>query len=186
MSLTAERILAEMLFALMHTLLLAGFIGPGPGRTAPQRGALLLGCALAQALIRRFESLDGLTGYLFLSACIGAAFAFIRLWSGLPWKAALQRALCYVLLTECVTLTLCHLSQELLGADIFRTLPLRRELPAMIAMGLCNALLLRVLRHFLPPEALVDGNSLTLSLLSAVPGGSRRGCLWRMRMCRCR
>lgn len=169
MSLTAERILAEMLFALMHTLLLAGFIGPGPGRTAPQRGALLLGCALAQALIRRFESLDGLTGYLFLSACIGAAFAFIRLWSGLPWKAALQRALCYVLLTECVTLTLCHLSQELLGADIFRTLPLRRELPAMIAMGLCNALLLRVLRHFLPPEALVDGNSLTLSLLSAVP-----------------
>lgn len=169
MSLTAERILAEMLFALMHTLLLAGFIGPGPGRTAPQRGALLLGCALAQALIRGFESLDGLTGYLFLSACIGAAFAFIRLWSGLPWKAALQRALCYVLLTECVTLTLCHLSQELLGADIFRTLPLRRELPAMIAMGLCNALLLRVLRHFLPPEVLVDGNSLTLSLLSAVP-----------------
>ena len=29
MSLTAERILAEMLFALMHTLLLAGFIDPG-------------------------------------------------------------------------------------------------------------------------------------------------------------
>lgn len=169
MSFWERRILVPLAFALMHTLLLRGFICPCARRTAGQRRAILLGCILVQALIRQLESLDGMASYLYLAACVATAFGFILLWSGSPWKVALQRALCYVLLTECVTLTLCHASQKLLGLDIFRSLPLWRMLVSMAGMWLVNLLLLRVLRHFFPQEALVDGNSLTLSLLSAVP-----------------
>lgn len=163
------QLLIPLMFALMHTLLLSGFVPAADRRTTLQRSALIAGSILLQMLIRQFEVFDGLISYLYLAACIGAAFAFLCLWSELSWKAALQRALCYVLLTECVAMILGHVSQKTLGVDVFRTLPLWRETLSVGFMGLLNWLLLSVLRCFLPPETLVDGNSLVLSILSAVP-----------------
>ncbi|MGM9603835.1 MAG: ATP-binding protein [Faecousia sp.] len=169
MNLMSRQLLIPLMFALMHTLLLSSFVPPAGKRTALQRSALIAGSVLVQVLIRRFEIFDGLISYLYLAACIGAAFAFFCLWSELSWKAALQRALCYVLLTECVTTILGHFSQKMFGEDIFRTLPVWREILSMGFMGLVNGLLLYVLRHCFSPEALVDSNSLVLSILSAVP-----------------
>lgn len=159
----------SLMFALMHTLLLSDFVPPSGRRTALQRAALLAGSILVQMLIRRLEVFDGLISYLYLMACIGAAFAFFCAWSELSWKAALQRALCYVLLTECVTMILSHFSQKVFGVDVFRTLPLGRTTLAIGLMGLVNGLLLSVLRRCFPPETLVDSNSLALSILSAAP-----------------
>lgn len=164
-----NQLAVPLLFALMHTLLLSRFIPPGPHRTADQRGLALVLVTALRVGVQQLESLPGMTAYLYLAACVGVSFGFILLWSDFPWRAALQRSLCYVLLTECVTLTLCHASQRLLGADIFRSLPLWREALAMAGMGLTDALLLRALKHFFPAEALVDANSLMLSFLSAVP-----------------
>lgn len=165
----SEQLLTLLMFALMHTLLLSGFVPPADRHTTHKRSMLIAGSILVQTLIRRFEVFDGLISYLYLAACIGAALAFLCLWSALSWKAALQRALCYTLLTECVILILSHFSQQLLGVDVFRTLPLWRQALSMCLMGLVCWMLLSVLRHFFPPETLVDSNSLVLSILSAVP-----------------
>ena len=165
----SEQLLIPLMFALMHTLLLSSFVPPAGRQTALKRSVLIAGSVLVQMLIRQFEVFDGLISYLYLAACIGAAFSFFCLWSELSWKAALQRALCYVLLTECVTMILGHFSQKLFGVDVFRTLPAWRETLSMGFMGLVSWMLLYVLRHFFPPETLVDSNSLVLSILSAVP-----------------
>jgi len=156
-------------FALMHTFLLARFLPPREP-ASPRERALLLGlCGVSQLGVRLFEGAEGLWGYLYLAAALAASFAFLLLWSGLPWKAVFQRALCYLLLTECVTLLLCHTSQKLLGMDIFRAGSPLIGAPALALMALISDLLLRALKRFFPPEVQVDLNSLTLSLLSAVP-----------------
>ena len=169
MNLFSSQLVIPLMFALIHTLLLSSFVPPAGKRTTFQRSVLIAESILMQTLIRQFEYFDGPISYLYLATCVGAALAFFCLWSELPWKAALQRALCYVLLTECVTMILSHISQKMLGEDIFRTLPVWRVILSMGLMGLVNGLLLYVLRHCFSPDALVDSNSLVLSILSAVP-----------------
>ena len=169
MNMMEDRLVVSLLFALMHVSLIGGWIAPAPTWTPRKRDIIMLFGMVAHGIVHQLESLDGMASYLYLAASITAVYGFIWVWSGLQWKAALQRALCYVLLTECLTLSLCHASQETLGLDIFRSPPLWRMLLAMAFMWLVNALSLSALAHCFPPEVWVDGNSLALSLLSSVP-----------------
>ena len=169
MNMIADRLVVPLLFALMHVSLISRFVVPAQKWTLRKRVIIMLFGMVAHGIARRLESLDGMASYLYLAASITAVYGFIWVWSGLQWKAALQRALCYVLLTECLTLSLCHVSQETLGLDIFRSEPLWRMILAMAVMWLVNALSLSALAHCFPPEVLVDGNSLILSLLSSIP-----------------
>lgn len=166
---TFNHALVTLVFSLMHAFLLSRFISPRESTSPQRRISLLVLCLAAQFCARQFESAEGFFSYLYLAAIFAVSFAFILLWSALPWKASFQRALCYVLLTECLTLLLCHTSQKLLGTDVFRTGSPFSELPALALMALISGLSLRALSHFFPPETLVDANSLLISLLSAVP-----------------
>lgn len=166
---TFNHALVTLSFSLMHAFLLSRFISPRKYASPRRRVSLLFLCLAAQFCARQFESAEGFFSYLYLAAIFTVSFVFILLWSGLPWKASFQRVLCYVLSTECVTLLLCHASQKLLGADIFRSGSPLGGLPALALMTLTSRLALRALSHFFPPETLVDTNSLLISLLSAVP-----------------
>lgn len=158
-----------VLFALAHTALLAGFMPRQEDKPRAYFALVLALSAAMQTAARLFETRTSLTTYLCTAALYVTMVVFLRLWSGEALLPIAQRAICFLLITESVTLALSYFSQRLLGRDLFRTDPLAAQALSLLGLCLLEAALLALLRRFLPKEPCADRGSLWLSFLSAIP-----------------
>ena len=164
-----EQIAAALFFSLMHMTLLLLFIRERSSVKCSRKVLIIVSFVVIQTVVRLFDNSEGLYAYLFMAAILIPIVCLIHERSGWNWPEALQRGLCYFLLTDCVMQILCHMSQRLVGVDIFRAFPIARQIPSVIMMGVIQWIMLKLLWSFFPPESMTDRNSFTISLLAAVP-----------------
>ena len=159
--------LNSMLFALIHLALLCAFF---PRKSGQKRAVpvLLAGFAMLLAANLLYDR-ENLRSYLYMLTLYGAMTAFARMWSGISRIAAAQRALCLLLISDCVMLSISHLSIIRCGIDMLRIPSLPWRLLFMLLMSAMCFVMLRILARLLPAEPCADRNSLWLSLLSATP-----------------
>lgn len=161
--------IGSVLFALMHTGLLLGFMRPAPERSVLSRCGIVAGTFLLQVFVRYIEPMSDVASYVSLLGIISVSFISLLLWTGQNWRAVFQQTTCNVLLTECVTMVLCHLSQKLFGLDIFRSEPLLRMLLSRILMTAVDYILIKLLLRSIPQETMVYKGNMSFLLLSAIP-----------------
>lgn len=165
---TGEQLITALMFALMNVLLLSLLIARR-GELSTRKALTCVAYTTSQLIVRLFDYSDDRLAYLYMALLLLLDVCFIHAISEWNWKVSFQRGLCYFLLTDCIVQVLCHVSQRLFGLDIFRTLPLIRQIPSIMLMGMVQWVLLQLIWRFFPPENCVDMNSLAFSLMASIP-----------------
>lgn len=168
MSIT-QQVINALLLGLGENLTMAFFVPRRPGRAARREALAWLASALLLAAAQLTSGWPGYAIYLHMLLSCLAAVTAVRLRTGWPWLAALQRGLSWYLVTESVTLLVSHVSRKLIDEDIFRDLPLWRMAVSIAALSGALSGLFLLLRRLYPRTVRADGSTACLCLLSALP-----------------